>query len=223
MKKIERTSLHAGRFSTWLRNIRNALAESRGMNVPCGECDACCRSSRFIHVKAEEARTLSRIPKEILFPAPLLPKGHMVMGYDEHGRCPMLVTNKCSIYRDRPTTCRSFDCRILAASGIAGNDNNLFAQHARRWKFSYPTEGDRNLLSAVQGAATFLTKHPECIRNNLAPRDEIRLALLAIKVYDVFLNNNNSTANQVRTTRDSEIARKVLKSHKMLEKRKRAA
>jgi hypothetical protein len=166
IKKIDQTSLHAGTFSTWLRNIRKALLENRGMNVPCGECDACCRSSYFIHIKPEETRTLNRIPKELLFPAPLRPEGHMVMGYDEHGRCPMLAGNKCSIYRNRPDTCRIFDCRVLAASGLAldDNDNNLIVLQARRWKFSCPTKRDHNLLSAVQSAATFLMRHTECVQ-----------------------------------------------------------
>ena len=224
MKKIKQTSLDAGRFSTWLRNIRKVLAfESYGMNVPCGECHACCKSSYFVHIKPEETRTLCRIPKELLFPATLLPIGHMVLGYNEHGCCPMFVGDKCSIYRFRPVTCRSFDCRVLAASGITAKDNNLIAQHARRWKFSCPTKRDRNLLSAVQAAAMFLQRYPECLRDNLALRDEIQLAVAAIKVCDVFFNNNVTTVNLVRATHDSEIAKKVLKSYKMFEKRKRAA
>jgi hypothetical protein len=222
MKKIEQSSLHAGRFSTWLRNIRNALAESGGMNVPCGECNACCRSSHFIHIKPEETSTLCRIPKELLFPAPLLPTGHMVLGYDEHGRCPMFIRNKCSIYKYRPATCRSFDCRVIAASGIAVKDNNLIAQHARCWKFSCITKGDRNLLSAVQAAASFLIKYPECIRDNFVPIDAIQLAVLAIKVYEVFLNSNVTTANPAQATLDSDIAKKVLKSYKIFEKRRHA-
>jgi uncharacterized protein len=219
MKKNKQKALYAGRFSTWLRKMRKALAENRGMNVPCGACDVCCRSSYFIHIKPEETRTLRQIPKELLFPAPLLPKGHMVLGYDKYGRCPMLH-KKCSIYRSRPDTCRSFDCRILAATGLAVKGNNLIAQQAQRWEFSCPTNNGRNLFSAVQAAAAFLAKHPECIRDNLAPKDEIQLAVLAIKVYDVFLNNNSADIPS-RTTGDSKISMQVLKSYKKFEKRSR--
>ena len=224
MKKIKQPSLDAGRFSIWLRNIRNVLAvENCGINVPCGKCHACCRSSFFIHIKPEETRTLCRIPKELLFPAPFLPKGHMVLGYNEHGCCPMFIGNKCSIYRFRPATCRSFDCRILASSGIIPKNHNLIAQHVRRWKFSYPNERDRDLLSAVQTAAIFLKNHPECIRGKLTSRDEIQLAVNAIKVYDVFFNNNITTANVAQATYDSKIVRKVMRSYKMFEMRKCAA
>ncbi len=61
------------------------------------------------------------------------------------------------------------------------------------------------------------------MRDNLASRDEIQLAVAAIKVCDVFFNNNVTTVNLVRATHDSEIAKKVFKSYKMFEKRKRAA
>jgi uncharacterized protein len=221
MENINRTNLYAGRFSTWLGDIRNALAEGRGIKVSCGECDACCRSSYFIHIKPEETRTLRRISKNLLFPAPLLPQGYNVLGYDKHGRCPMLIGNKCSIYKFSPSTCRCFDCRILSAAGFASKANDRIAQQAQRWKFSYPTKRDRNLLSAVREAASFLARHPECLRNNFAPRDEIQLAVLAIKVYDVFLTNNVSSLNHLRVDQESDIVKKILKSYKKFEKRTR--
>ena len=146
----------------------------------------------------------------------------MVMGYDEQGRCPMLVRNKCSIYRYRPATCRLFDCRILAASGLDldNNDNNLIIRQARRWKFGYPTKRDHNLLSAVQHAAAFLIRRPECVQNILVPRDAIQISVLAIKVCDVFLKNIVVSNSAEKVIRDSEIANKVLKSYERFEQRK---
>ena len=89
--------------------------------VPCGSCVACCRSSMFIQIEPDEKRTIARIPRELLFPAPGRPKGHWVMGYDEAWRCPMLVEERCSIYEDPPRTCRMFDCRVMAAGLGAGS------------------------------------------------------------------------------------------------------
>jgi hypothetical protein len=40
------------------------------------------------------------------------------MGYNDKGECPMFVENKCSIYSDRPRTCRVYDCRIFSATKI---------------------------------------------------------------------------------------------------------
>lgn len=153
-------------------------------NVPCGECIACCTSSYFIHIGPGESQTLRRIPKELLFPAPGLPKGHVLLGYDEKGRCPMLVDGKCSIYEHRPHTCRSYDCRVFPAVGDRGRDNDteLIHQRIRRWKFSYPAEGDRKEHFAVQAAATFLHEHADCFPDGFVPSNPAQLAILAIKL-----------------------------------------
>ena len=216
----QKQNLPAGTFSTWLRTIRKALRENRGMKVPCGPCIACCRSSHFIHINAEETRTLRRIPKQLLFPAPLRPKGNMVLGYDKQGRCPMLVRNKCSIYRNRPVTCRSFDCRILSASGlaVANNVNNPIFQQSRRWIFHYPSKNDRHLLSAVQKAAKFLTSHSECIQDKRDPIDEIQLSVLAIKVYDVFIKNNGEFGKSGTVSQDLKISKAVKETYTKFEK-----
>src|SRR5262249_61313433 len=93
-------------------------------------------------VRPDETRTLARIPKALLVPAPGLPKGHRVMGYDANGHCPMLVDNACSIYADRPQTCRTYDCRVFAATGIDPGDKPLIRERADAWRFDYPTERD---------------------------------------------------------------------------------
>jgi Fe-S-cluster containining protein len=72
----------------------------------------------FIHVKPDEEETLRRIPRALLFPAPGLPKGHVLMGYGDNGQCPMLIDGERSIYEHRPQTCRDYDCRIFAATGV---------------------------------------------------------------------------------------------------------
>src|SRR6476619_5859952 len=81
--------LAAGDFSAWLTEIEGALRGEHGTDVPCGECTACCTASQFVHIGPEETDTLAHIPAELLFPAPWWPEGHLIMGYDEYGRCPM--------------------------------------------------------------------------------------------------------------------------------------
>src|SRR5205814_1248545 len=80
--------LPAGSFSAWLGGMRRALGGERASDVPCDGCTACCRSSQFVHIGPDEADTLAHIPTELLFPAPGLPRGNVVLGYDEHGHCP---------------------------------------------------------------------------------------------------------------------------------------
>ena len=62
--------------------------------MPCGTCTACCTSSQFVHIGPDEVDTLAHIPAELLFPAPRMPKGHVLLGYDERGHCPMLIDER---------------------------------------------------------------------------------------------------------------------------------
>jgi Fe-S-cluster containining protein len=132
-------NLDAGEFSGWLAEMRAALRGAGTTDVPCDGCTACCTSSQFVHIAPDEAATLAVIPAELLFPAPGLPRGHVLMGYDERGHCPMLVDERCSIYAHRPRTCRTYDCRIFAATGIELEDPTkvAIAERTARWRFRY--------------------------------------------------------------------------------------
>ncbi len=181
-------SLPAGEFAEWLRQTRAAQAQKRTVGVACGSCIGCCTSSYFIHIAPDETETLQRIPKALKFAAPVLPKGHVLMGYDEQGRCPMLAGGKCSIYEHRPQTCRNYDCRVFPAAGIeaGGAEKELINQRVRRWKFSYPTEQDHSDHVAVMAAARFLREKAELFPVGFVPGNAAQLAILAIKVYEVF-------------------------------------
>ena len=154
--------LEAGDFSSWLAGMRAVLRGEGDAAVPCGACTACCTASQFIHIGPDETETLAHIPRELLFPAPRLPKGHVVLGYDERGHCPMLIDGCCSIYEHRPRTCRTYDCRIFPAAGLEpdGEDKAPIARQARRWRFSSPTVEDSAEHDAVRRlAATLAHSH----------------------------------------------------------------
>jgi hypothetical protein len=215
----EQRDLPAGRFSSWLRRTRSAQVSEDGADVPCGECTACCTSSYFIHIRPEETQTLTRIPGELLFAAPGLPKGNVLLGYDENGRCPMLRDDKCSIYEHRPLTCRTYDCRVFTAAGIAA-DRALITQRARRWKFSHSTKDDRDQHSATQAAARFLQEHAVCFPGGAVPGDPAHVAILAIRVYDVFLRNNDESGKTGRVSPDPEVAKAVMEADEKFEARR---
>jgi len=153
----EEENLPAGDFSAWLRAMLAALRDEAAADVPCGGCTACCTASQFVHIEPGETDTLAHIPPELLFPAPGRPRGHVLLGYDEQGHCPMLVEGQCSIYEHRPRTCRAYDCRIFAAAGLdvdADDDRKApIARRARRWRFALPTDDDRRRHAAVRAAA----------------------------------------------------------------------
>jgi Fe-S-cluster containining protein len=149
----------AGDFGAWLGDITIAIAGEGESSVPCGECSACCSSSQFIHIEPAEAGALARIPPELLFPAPGLPPGHVVMGYDELGRCPMLVEARCSIYEDRPRACRAYDCRVFAATGVVPDEAGKEAVAARvaEWRFSVSRPADQARLDALRAAGDLVS------------------------------------------------------------------
>ena len=114
------------------------------------------------------------------------------MGFSRDGLCPMLVANKCSIYEHRPQTCRAYDCRIFAAAGIpaGGSEKAVINERVRQWKFSYKSEEDRGVHDAVKAAASFVQSHKESFPNGRVPTNPSDIAVVAIKVYPVFLASN---------------------------------
>lgn len=172
--------LPAGRFATWLDQV--------GADVPCGTCTACCTSSQFVHIGPDESDTLSRIPKALLFPAPGLPKGNVVMGYDERGHCPMFVDGACSIYQHRPRTCRTYDCRVFPAAGLEPDHDGRakIAEQVRRWRFEFPEPDDSTLHASVRAAAGYLRANAKALPG-LVPSNPTQLAFLAVRVHGLFL------------------------------------
>lgn len=60
--------------------MQAALRGEGEADVPCGSCTACCTASQFVHIEPDEADALAHIPRQLLFPAPRLPRGHVLMG-----------------------------------------------------------------------------------------------------------------------------------------------
>lgn len=213
--EMSQPALAAGAFSSWLRMLQGALEGERDSDVPCGSCTACCTASQFIHIGPAETDTLAHIPGDLLFPAPGLPRGHVLLGHDDRGHCPMLVDERCTIYAHRPRTCRTYDCRVLPAAGVdADDDQPRIARQASRWRFDHPTPADRVEHDAVQAAATFLRDDPE-VRALGSPR-ATRLAVLAVEVHDLFLARDAGSGAASPAAPDAaevrvEVRRRVVK------------
>jgi uncharacterized protein len=202
----EERDLPAGGFSSWLRQMQGALRGERDADVPCGGCSACCTSSQFVHIGPDETDALAHIPAELLVPAPRLAPGHVVLGYDERGHCPMLVAGRCSIYEHRPRTCRTYDCRVFPAAGIGigAGDEGAIARRARRFTFDFPEEADRVEHAAVRAAADFIAAHQDVLPD-AAPVNPTEHAVLAIELHGAFLERHDLDPHVVRV----EIRRRV--------------
>ena len=187
------SEIEAGDFGHWLKLTLAAAAA----DVPCGECNACCRASYFIHIADHERETREHVPQELIFPAPGSGGKQWVMGFDQTGSCPMLKQNSCSIYAHRPQTCRDFDCRVFAAAGIPasqpgeGTAKAEVDQQVLRWRFSYKNDSDKRKHEAVKTAAAYIKKNQQQL-GPLKPATPTALALASLHIHELFLPEEDS-------------------------------
>lgn len=191
--------LHAGEFGAWLLEVQAAIRGEGATDVACGTCVACCSSSQFIHIAPDETDALAHIPKVLLFPAPRAPRGHVLMGYDEHGRCPMLRDDGCSIYEHRPRTCRTYDCRVFPAAGVLPDEPEkaAIAATAARWEFDHATDEARVLHAAVQAAASFIRLQADELGDD-GPHTTTQLAVMSVEAHALFRANRTPSSADVR-------------------------
>ena len=185
LERRDVTRVPAGTFTVWLGTISVALRSEGESDVPCGSCNGCCTSSQFVLVTPEDTAAHAVIPAELLFPAPFLPGSHL-LPYDERGRCPMLGERGCTIYAERPMTCRTYDCRVFPAAGVEA-DKPAVAARATLWSFDHPTDADVDAHEAVMAAARWLGTHADQLPEDVRPPHPTALAVLAVQVHEVFV------------------------------------
>jgi Fe-S-cluster containining protein len=179
----------AGEFGAWLRGFRAALRDGGDSDVACGTCTGCCTSSYFVTVRPDDVAARRRIPAGYLVRAPNAPPGTQLMGYDERGHCPMLRAGRCSIYADRPQTCRTYDCRVYAAAGLSpGNDKPAIKERVRAWEFAYADDDARRAHAAVRRAAEFVRNDATSFPHRRVPDRPGEVAIIAVKAYEAFLD-----------------------------------
>lgn len=203
----------AGEFSAWLACYQQVQAQpAECSEVPCGDCNACCRASYFVYIRPEEHSALRRIPPVHLQKAPPPYPAGFVMDHDEAGCCPMLHDGSCSIYDERPQTCRNYDCRAFAAAGLRfgpGPRANV-DRRVGQWSFDYGSEFERSRHHAVCAAATFLKARRAMLPAGVVPLDPGELARAAIAVHGLFVEMHG-TAFSVTPASDAELIAAVLR------------
>ncbi|NKC01369.1 MAG: hypothetical protein GKR90_23125 [Pseudomonadales bacterium] len=183
----------AGPFDDWLVATDTVLRTNGTADVPCGTCNACCRSGQFIQVTPADTSALAVIDPQLLFPAPGKPE-IMILGFDEKGHCPLLKDDHCSIYDSRPQACRTYDCRVFAAAQIDPDDQPLIKDAISDWEFAEPNTKQ----IAVSRAARYIRKHSPRLGSHHGS-SAIQLSLSAIKIHDLFLENGAPDFHQVRS------------------------
>ena len=166
----------------------------------------------FIHIEPEETETLRRISRKLLFPAPGMPKGHVLMGYDDQGQCHMLKGGECSIYEDRPQTCRDYDCRIFAATGVAVDQETQqeIARRVAEWVFSYESGEGREEHGIVEQAAAFLQNNHDLFPPGVLPNYPVQLAALAVRLHMLFAELQAKARGDAACRSDAAMAQAIL-------------
>jgi Fe-S-cluster containining protein len=196
-----------GDVAAWYAQMSAALTGAGESDVPCGSCTACCRSSQFVHIGPDERATLAVIPQALRFPAPRLPRGHVLLGYDERGHCPMLVDGGCAIYEHRPRACRVYDCRVFAATGVTPSDKPAVAERVQHWRFSFDSPDSRPMLQALRAAAASLRELP----SELGPSTDTARAVVAVQIVDLFLQRDEAGALTVAKPSADEVRDAVMR------------
>lgn len=107
-----------------------AALRKQHSNVPCGNCNACCKSDRII-LGPTDNRNAYRWHRE----------GHQdVLDRKESGECIYLTDSGCGIHGNTPDICKRFDCRVLVqitpawrqGVRITENPNMFFVYKAGR-------------------------------------------------------------------------------------------
>jgi hypothetical protein len=122
----------------------------------------------------------------------------------------MLIDNRCSIYEHRPRTCRTYDCRVFAATGVALDDDLdkiLVAERVARWRFSFAAPVDQIRHDAAHAAAKYLVERRDLFPDGAVPATATPRAVLAIEIHDLFLQRDDATGEMVLVDPDPDMVR----------------
>ena len=193
-------TIAAGPFAAWLAHARATLRGDAGIDVPCGDCTGCCTSGYSIQLRPADHRALAAVPAQWLMEPAAFAPGQKTLAPRPDGTCRMLESGRCTIYADRPQTCLDYDCRVFAAAGIdaGGEDKAVINRRVRDWRFDYPDEEDRRAHAAVRAAARFIRRVGDGSAGIRVPTSPMGVAVLAVKVSDVFLDPAHAALDDAR-------------------------
>lgn len=180
--------------------MRAVLRGAQAADVPCGDCVGCCVSSYQIPLRPADRVALDSVPAEHLH-LPVRPGALARMGHRQDGTCPMLFDRKCSIYADRPQTCRDYDCRIYAATGLLPDgDRPVIRERVLAWRFSFDSAEVRAVADALRRAAGFISAHAGELPEGLRPRSAAGTAVMAVKCLELFQTGESADSQSLLET-----------------------
>jgi hypothetical protein len=202
----------AGSFGEWLATMRAVLRGEQVADVPCDGCIGCCVSSYVIPLRPTDKTALAAVPARYLG---LPVEGLARMRYRDDGTCPMLEAKRCTIYADRPQTCRDYDCRIYAATGLLPDgERPVIRDRVLEWRFGFGSELESAQYTALRRAARFIRDHAALIPPGARPASTAAVAVLAVKVWPLFASTDtsNEKGDEPEDPSPHEQARRVLEA-----------
>jgi hypothetical protein len=175
----------AGHFGTWLREMSAVLRGEQHAEVPCEGCVGCCVSSYAIPLRPADSVALETVPARYL----RIPMGGDLarMEYREDGTCPMLEGGRCTIYAQRPETCRDYDCRIYTATGLLPDGGRpVIRERVLEWRFDFPSREELAQHEALCRAARFILEHAALFPSAMRADSAAAAAVLALKTWPLF-------------------------------------
>lgn len=185
-------SVDAGPFGTWLAQARRVLRGEAEADVPCGTCTGCCTSAYYIRIRPRDRTAVAGISPAYFVRAEGMPPDEALMAWRHDGTCPALESGRCTIYEQRPTTCRDYDCRVFVPAGIDAGDErkSVINARVRAWRFTFEGDAERHAFDAIGRAARFIRDRRRAFPNEGrgVPTAPTGIAVLALKSYEAFLD-----------------------------------
>lgn len=184
---VDRQIRPAGTFGEWIAGMGEVLKGRRTADVPCDGCVGCCVSFYSIALRPDDRAALQAVPaRHLRLP---VDGGLAQMGYREDGTCPMLQAGSCTIYADRPQTCRDYDCRIYAATGLTPDGRRpVIEERVREWRFQIASPAEAMQYEALRRAAAFIITHAALFPAASKAHSSAAAAVLAVKTWPLFRN-----------------------------------
>jgi len=187
------TYRNAGAFGAWLAAMRGVLKGERPADVPCDGCVGCCVSSYAIALRPGDQAALAAVPAiHLRIP---VGGGLAFMAHREDGTCPMLEAGRCAIYADRPQTCRDYDCRIYAATGLLPDgERPVIRERVLEWRFDFANGEEQRQQAALRRAAAFIQAHAASFPVAMRAHSAAAAAVLAVKTWSLFAHEKGDEA-----------------------------
>jgi Fe-S-cluster containining protein len=195
--------------------MRRVLKGEQTADVPCGDCIGCCVSSYAIPLRPADTAALDAVPARYLRMS--VEGGFARMDYRPDGSCPipdgscpMLGEGRCTIYADRPQTCRDYDCRLYAAIGLLPDgERPVIRERVREWQFEFTTTEEIAQRDAVLSAARFIREQAALFPPAARAHSAAAVAVLAVKTWPLFANKKGDRPEDLSP---SEQAKRVLET-----------